>query len=759
MTDAISMKNQFLAQVAQIDNQIMDLKDQMVEALQKAVDLDMNTNGSISDITRQFIETFHFKIEDGMVRSENMNYGQEHVKEQRENRPQTQKKKTVTQAQLDSMIAEHREKQSVGNYETLDLSNCIFDNVTFTGNYSDVSFMNSEMEKCSFKGFQAENVLLSRADISNSMFDNCSINNSILTHANMGFSEIVNTTYTNCSFREASLVGSNLQKSELNGCDLDNAIVSDTHFLYVIAHACTGAETIDFTTYSRDPDRYRAEFANTFITPDITIEYKALPQNEVSINISTKNGEVSQNVAKIDYDIDTHAINSIEPVTEPSELLDRAIRAIKPDILKEFQMQQYENKAIVSPSVIVHLSESINFDSDKLYDLKEFADRIASYGKENADKANFYEKVQFSIVFQNDEGQVKTWQDRYDLREDKDSLIERICHSDIFNQTEKKALVDYIVKGKAYVADKIPMLDNDQHPIVAVETTEDYENPKIGFCTYQNPDSRAGVRYRLVAVGENGKLFPYPQENSFFVNRDSCAMYLSLHPELNVINYDRIIDLSSTKQSMLMKEAQTNQKQNTAEPHKEASEKPAEQPKASKENPPGRQNEKPAYAAYVYVKGKETQKPVRVTGSSAEKIIELCQKWNQERSGDNQLGTAYMQKYNPQTKEYGHIGKYDVKTGNDITPIYLKKPSNLNKEQFDKTVELFRKNGARYSSKQKAWYITKQQLDVPAFKAYLPNQPGSKTNVHDSLDRNKSRLENSSQQKHHESRKKDGPAL
>ena len=759
MADAISMKNQFLAQVAQIDNQIMDLKDQMVEVLQKAVDLDMNTDGSISDITRQFIETFHFKIEDGMVRSENINYGQEHVKEQRESRPKTQEKKVITQAQLDSMIAAHREKQAVGNYETLDLSNCIFENVTFTGNYSDVSFMNSEMEKCSFKGFQAENVLLSRADISNSMFDNCSINNSILTHANMGFSEIVNTTYTNCSFREASLVGSNLQKSEFSGCNLDNAIVSDTHFLDVIAHACIGAETIDFSTYSRDPDKYRAEFASTFITPEMMVNYEILPQNEVCINISTKNGEVSQNVVKVDYDNDTHAINSIEPVTESSELLDRAIRAIKPDILKEFQLQQYENKAIVSPSVIVHLSESINFDSDKLYDLKEFSNRIASYGKENADKANFYEKVQFSIVFKSDEGQVKTWQDRYDLRDDKDSLIERICHSDLFNQTEKKALVDYIVKGKAYVADKIPMLDNEQHPIVAVETTEDYENPKIGFCTYQNPDSRAGVRYRLVAVGENGKLFPYPQENSFFVNRDSCAMYLSLHPELNVINYDRIIDLSSAKQSMLMKEAQIDQTQNTAETYKEASEKPADRPTASKENPPGRQNEKPAYAAYVYVKGNETQKPVRVTGASPEKIIGLCQKWNQERSADNQLGIAYMQKYNPQTKEYDHIGKFDVKTGNDITPIYLKKITNLNNEQFRKTTEMFKNNGAKYSSKQKAWYITKQQLDIPVFKDYLPNQPGSKTNVHDSLDRNKSKLENSSQQKQYESRKKDGPAL
>lgn len=476
MADATSMKNQFLAQVAQIDVQIMNLKDQMIESLQKAVDLDIKTNGSISDITRQFIDTFHFKIEDGTVRSEYINYGQEHIKEQRENRLETQDKKVITQVQLDSMIVEHREKQAVGNYETLDLSNCIFNNVTFTGNYSEVSFMNSEMEKCSFKDFHAENVLFSKVDNYNSTFENCRINNSIMTHASIGFSNIDNTTYTNCNFREASFVASNFRKAEFNGCALENAIVSDTHFLDVKAHACTGAETIEFSTYSRDSDRYRDEFDNTFITPDMV-----LPEHKT---------------------------------------------------------------------------------------------------------------------------------------------------------------------------------------------------------------------------------------------------------------------------------------QSSSEPYKESEkEMPVEQPTVSKENPPIRQNEKPAYAAYVYVKGNETLKPVRVTGASCEKIILLCQKWNKERSADNQLGVAYMQKYNTQTKEYDYIGKFDVKTGNDITPIYLKKLTNLNNEQFCKTTEIFRNNGAKYSKKQKAWYITKQQLDIPAFKNYLPNQPDSKTNIHDSLDINKSKLEKSPQPNQHEPRKKDEPTL
>lgn len=56
------------------------------------------------------------------------------------------------------------------------------------------------------------------------------------------------------------------------------------------------------------------------------------------------------------------------------------------------------------------------------------------------------------------------------------------------------------------------------------------------------------------------------------------------------------------------------------------------------------------------------------------------------------------------------------------------------------------------------WYITKQQLGMPVFKDYLPNQD-EKTNVHDSLDRNKNRLENPKTQSQHEPRKNDQPIL
>ena len=51
---------------------------------------------------------------------------------------------------------------------------------------------------------------------------------------------------------------------------------------------------------------------------------------------------------------------------------------------------------------------------------------------------------------------------------------------------------------------------------VALESSEDYSEPGIGFYTHQYADGRDGVRYRLVTQGEDGLLVPYPEHNRFF---------------------------------------------------------------------------------------------------------------------------------------------------------------------------------------------------------------------------------------------------
>ena len=86
--------------------------------------------------------------------------------------------------------------------------------------------------------------------------------------------------------------------------------------------------------------------------------------------------------------------------------------------------------------------------------------------------------------------------------------------------------------------------------IVALESSEDFPEPGIGFYTHQYADGREGVRYRLVAPGEDGLLIPYPEHNRFFINRELAQEYIDTHSDLiDVIPYDEMVVQSMQKQS------------------------------------------------------------------------------------------------------------------------------------------------------------------------------------------------------------------
>ena len=86
--------------------------------------------------------------------------------------------------------------------------------------------------------------------------------------------------------------------------------------------------------------------------------------------------------------------------------------------------------------------------------------------------------------------------------------------------------------------------------IVALESSEDFAEPKIGFYTHHYSDGREGVRYRLVTQGEDGLLIPYPEHNRFFLNRELAQEYIDSHADvIDVIGYDEIVVQSMQEQS------------------------------------------------------------------------------------------------------------------------------------------------------------------------------------------------------------------
>ena len=67
---------------------------------------------------------------------------------------------------------------------------------------------------------------------------------------------------------------------------------------------------------------------------------------------------------------------------------------------------------------------------------------------------------------------------------------------------------------------------------VAIESSEDVEERDIGFFTYHYPDGRDGIRFRLVRIGEDGKLEVYPSANRFFINQAAVDEYITEHAEI-----------------------------------------------------------------------------------------------------------------------------------------------------------------------------------------------------------------------------------
>ena len=90
---------------------------------------------------------------------------------------------------------------------------------------------------------------------------------------------------------------------------------------------------------------------------------------------------------------------------------------------------------------------------------------------------------------------------------------------------------------------------------VALESSEDFSEPGIGFYTHQYADGREGVRYRLVTTAEDGLLVPYPEHNRFFINRELAQEYMDNHADLiDVVGYDEMVFSSMQKQSEYKRE-------------------------------------------------------------------------------------------------------------------------------------------------------------------------------------------------------------
>lgn len=644
--DKLDNRNRLLQQMGLIYNQILDLNEQMTDALQKAVDIDISVTGGVSDITKEFMEGFHYKIDaQDRVVSEQKKWEYDQLPPVKEILQQKQDaatpKRNITQEELNKLLGEHRERHEAGNYEPLDLSNCVFNKIEFTGNLSDINFTESEFNDCTFRNVDMENSYLSYAEFMNTVFFDCTFDNSNFYGTEMGYCAIEYAVYTDCIFNKAAMVACDISSSGMNGCDMGEAIISDTKFTDVIANDCKGKGTINFSGIDKN---LRTSAENIFINPKYTLDHAFYHGSDnMVVMIVHSEGDSKEQLFEFDYNLDTHKIDKTTGINDPNlsfaenALFVRAVDLLRMDIIRGFHERQIDHNKIsrFSPCVMVETSEILGIKENTLYDIKEFSDRLESYGRV------LDGKVSFNVMFDIGEGSIRKYHDRYDIRSDKDSLIERLENSKRFNNAEINYLKNYMSREMSPVIDITKMQHQEQ-------------------------------------------------------------------------------DATPTEQEVPQKkESSQKEKHQTAIPAK--------------------------YVALVYVKGSDVR--IRVTGTSPEKIIELCQKWNTERASDNQLGTAYIKKYNPEMKAYENFGKYDVSKGVELQPIYLKLPP-LGKQNFAQFTAELKANGAKFDPELKKWYVT-QASDLSLFKDYLPKQSEPQIGAKEEHNKKKSVIDNLSQNKSH----------
>lgn len=128
----------------------------------------------------------------------------------------------------------------------------------------------------------------------------------------------------------------------------------------------------------------------------------------------------------------------------------------------------------------------------------------------------------------------------------------------------------------------------------------------------------------------------------------------------------------------------------------------------------GEKEASPIFVGTVYLSGTQTNKE-NFYGKDLESILnEIRSQQEKPNSSMAKVKTVYI-------KQQGANGtslKYDIASGKDITPIYLKLPF-AKREEFTKMTAYLKANGAVFNPHKKEWYITREQ-DLSKFEAYLP---------------------------------------
>lgn len=110
----------------------------------------------------------------------------------------------------------------------------------------------------------------------------------------------------------------------------------------------------------------------------------------------------------------------------------------------------------------------------------------------------------------------------------------------------------------------------------------------------------------------------------------------------------------------------------------------------------------PAYVTYASVDGKETV-------MEGDDLGELLEKWKLLDAGrDSMQSIGHVFVIDNRHDGSAKTRRYEIATGMDVTPIYLKLPE-MSGDDTERVKQWLRENGAEYNEKKNLWYITGAQ--------------------------------------------------
>ncbi len=713
--------------VFQKDAAELNLHDEKIAMLQDLVDLDQRMQGKISQETLQVLEVQHCEVVDGKVievqesqtytetpaipdtdpqektqqqieessrehedKNHDQNKTQEREKEDMEERKSNvttingKEYRVFTATQLDQMLTEQAQTPK-RQRKILDLSDCYIENYVFKGDMDYVSFDGSNFKNCEFKMTKSNHT-----SFKNAVFADCDLRHS---------------DFKNCSFDTANLIGTVFDYNMFIECAFDNALIKKTPI------SASNFYKVSFSNTTLDDANVSNIEPNTFIeckTDSVIYRQGGATRDELeryteSVKDAFNNNGYSYKVEFTEW----NQPDRLEKDLENGET--------------QYTVKIFDGESKLSDDFVCtarfnpETFDILDVDSAKAFDQKTtamFAEQVSDgLWFENGIKETEYLRNSFEVLGVNEFLEPKVIvtysaapefkrNQIYTLTEFNAKLAD--LNKEITGASSER--IDFVVGIAEKGMDKPEFLYNQTY-MAGHEDTDWCTKFVKGF------DAQTSVEKRQLNLVTN-----FMQSNNRInlkLPRMERKAFLELTKQLkeNGARYD-----SGKTQWYILPDNENMEFFNKFIPGKSNRDKSDPGTEFTPEQ--FKLDGKSTYRAYAYMRGND-QKPQPVYGKSPEQIVEKLQTWNKSRTDEMKLQTCYVQKLNPDTNKFESIGKWDLSTGKDITPIYLTIPHMDDRNEFKQLVSTLKANGAKYNSIKKAFYITRQD-DLNKFAPYLP---------------------------------------